>query len=276
MQRRHRRCARIAAAALAFALLGAAGATADPLPLTPTPAEDVGDLSHDLTACRRAVWAARAAAACSRLIESGQNSPLALSGLHIRRARAYMAMRDTVRAFADFDEAVRLAPRGTKAYTARGYAHLRLGAHDLAIADLDRAGQHDRRDSDILNGRCWARAIASVELDAARRLCNRALALRPDNPAFLDSRGLVELKSQRFDRAFADYDASFRWDPESAHTLFGRGLAAIGLGRRAEGETDIARALAMDAGVGECYRRYGVSPDLLPPAPPRQQIERMP
>lgn len=65
-----------------------------------------------------------------------------VSGTYAVRAEAYWALPDAENeklAFADYDEAVRLAPSAPSPYVARGYAHLQIGSHDQAIADFSQA-----------------------------------------------------------------------------------------------------------------------------------------
>ncbi len=60
--------------------------------------------------------------------------------------------------------------------------------------------------------------------------------------------------------AFADYDKAAKMDPTRASYFYGRGIAAIRLGRRAEGEADLTKAGTMDAGVAARYAKHGVIP----------------
>ena len=45
-----------------------------------------------------------------------------------------------------------------------------------------------------------------------------------------------------------------------AHFLYGRGIAALRLGREAEGWADMARATALNPAIAETYARNGVRP----------------
>ena len=68
--------------------------------------------------------------------------------------------------------------------------------------------------SNALNARCWARAWWGQELEQALADCNAALKLSPNTAAYLDSRGLVYLRQNQYDKAIADYDAALRLQPE--------------------------------------------------------------
>jgi tetratricopeptide (TPR) repeat protein len=68
------------------------------------------------------------------------------------------------------------------------------------------------------------------------------------------------LKQGRFQDAWNDYDQALRWAPDQAQYLYGRGIAARGLGRAADGEADIAVALRADPAIAHKYALYGVAP----------------
>jgi tetratricopeptide (TPR) repeat protein len=84
--------------------------------------------------------------------------------------------------------------------------------------------------------------------------------LSDNAPYVLDSRGLVGLKRRHFEGAWADYDAALKAEPGKASYLYGRGIAAIGLGRAAEGAEDLANAVKLDADVAKSFAGFGVSP----------------
>ena len=49
-------------------------------------------------------------------------------------------------------------------------------------------------------------------------------------------------------------------DQGNAHYLYGRGIAALRLGRTQEGQADLAAARAADSAVAASYESYGVTP----------------
>lgn len=73
----------------------------------------------------------------------------------------------------------------------------------------------------------------------------------------LGSRALAYLKLKQPDQAIADYDAALKLTPQSASSLFGRGVA-----KRMKGDVSaagyIAAAQAINAGVAEQFEKYGV------------------
>jgi tetratricopeptide (TPR) repeat protein len=75
----------------------------------------------------------------------------------------------------------------------------------------------------------------------------------------LDSRGLVWLRRGEYDRAIADYDEALKARPNSAWSLYGRGLAKLKKGLKAEGEADLGAAARLDPHVPERAKAFGVS-----------------
>lgn len=137
-------------------------------------------------------------------------------------------------------------------------AKLAAGNFDAAVFDADRAAALLGPNRDVLNAQCWTRAVANRELDLARQACDASLALE-SRPAVLDSRGLVNLREGKWQAAWDDYDAAFVADPTLTVSLYGRGLAALALGRTREGEADLRRA---STAAGE-FARYGFTPAMM-------------
>jgi hypothetical protein len=62
------------------------------------------------------------------------------------------------------------------------------------------------------------------------------------------------------DAAIDDYDEALRRRPKTDWSLYGRGLAKQRKGQRAEGDADIAAALALNPGMSAEFKRYGIIP----------------
>lgn len=96
------------------------------------------------------------------------------------------------------------------------------------------------------------------DLDKALSDCNTAVKLRPNMPAYLDSRGLVNLKLDRLAAALADYDAAVMASPRNAWMLYSRSIAAARAGRAEQAAADRKTALAIDPNIGRRAVRYGL------------------
>lgn len=183
----------------------------------------------------------------------------------LRRATAYQAIGDDARALTSIDEAIRRFPNDYLGFEARGRQHMRLRNYSQAIADYDagiRSGTQGRLR--LRASACWARAVAGVDLDTARSLCNFAHGGASNDPprraSILDSLGLIKLKQRLWQEAWDDYNTAVDLAPNTAHYIYGRGIAALRLGRTAEGQADIANARRLDRAIAETYAGYGVRP----------------
>ena len=173
-----------------------------------------------------------------------------------------MEQAEDTHAIADFDQAIRLNPQDARAIVSRGYAYLYIPQPDYAraIASSDQLVRLDGNNAEYQKFRCWARTLANRELDVARGACDAALLIAPNDDGALDRRGMVDLKQQRWQDAWNDYDAAARADSTTASHFYGRGIAALRLGRTAEGQADLAHATQLSANVAQNYAGYGVKP----------------
>ncbi|WP_066799278.1 tetratricopeptide repeat protein [Sphingomonas soli] len=194
---------------------------------------------------------------------------LSLGIAHSRlRARAYY-LRAIVRSalkqppeaqIADFGRAIAADPELADSYQERGYLYQDLKRYEEALRDFDELTRRAPRYAGGYNAACWTRAAyLKREFDTARTQCDKALALKPEANTH-DSAGLVALQQQRWQDAWTHYDKAVKGDAKMASARFGRGVAARKLGRRAEGDADIAAANAMDAGIAAKYASYGQKP----------------
>ncbi len=154
----------------------------------------------------------------------------------------------------------------TIAYLARGTAYARSGDRARAETDYREAVRlasipldSGQLDVQVYNDRCWARAVAMIDVDAALADCNEALKLKPDYAPALDSRAFIHLRSGRFREAIADYDAALAASPNDHYSLYGRGIAKLRSGDTQGGEADIAASKAVQDISAE-FTAYGITP----------------
>ena len=206
-------------------------------------------------------------------------APDAASYYH-QRARVYLQGRQSALAMSDLDRAIGLDPTFAEALADRARLKLLLADKLGAMADAALASQASPKQADLhfglaniydgagkpdqaileytswivshpddarlavaLNGRCWARALANVDLDDAIKDCNRAIALKPKTSSFLDSRGLVEVRRGAFKEAVSDYGDALAIAPKSAWSLFGRSMAYRALGQTTAADADRSAAI---------------------------------
>jgi tetratricopeptide (TPR) repeat protein len=218
-----------------------------------------------------------------------------------QRGMIYWQMKQTALAKADLDRAIKLKPNAALALRARAEFSLETNDKRAAGADLDaadtamaqeddarlrmadayqRAGLlepaikqldlwiayhgEDSRLPGAFNGRCWARALRGVELEAALKDCNEALKRASKGSVFYaqatDSRGLVFLRLGSYDKSIADYDASLKIMAKNPWSLYGRGIDKLRRQQVAESQSDLNQATAIWPQVAEEFKRWGIVP----------------
>ena len=212
-----------------------------------------------------------------------------------RRAVAYLQTGRPILAVQDLDTALALAPTDTRARLLRAQVTTRIDRPGAALGDLDQLAAtlprsdalrldvaHLYGDADAfpkaieqydlwldthpgdshraaaLNGRCWTRALAGLDLAKARADCNAAVKAMPGDAGYLDSRGLVALRLGDLDAAIADYTDALATAPRRAWSLYGRSLAERRKGLTDAADKDRAAAVAIEPRIVERAKRYGV------------------
>ena len=177
-------------------------------------------------------------------------------------ARAQRQPPEYAAAVADYTEAIAINPRLADAFYNRGNAYRLASNHDYdrAIADYDHAAALEPANANYQTGRCLGRAIANRDLVVALAACDAGLRLSPNDDRLLDCRGLVELRQQDWQAAWNDYNAATQANAALAVHLYGRGIAALRLGRGPEGRMDLAGASQLDPNIAQIYAGYGIRP----------------
>lgn len=111
-----------------------------------------------------------------------------------------------------------------------------------------------------LNELCYSAAQANFDLATALGDCDKAVALAPQNSAILDSLGFVQLRLGNFGDAIATYSRVIALNPRERHSLYGRGIAHLRQGDKAQGQADIAAAIQEDSDIGNEFEAMGIKP----------------
>jgi tetratricopeptide (TPR) repeat protein/predicted aspartyl protease len=201
-------------------------------------------------------------------------------------------------AMSDFEQALKLKPDDLSSLVARADLHVQRGENPAAIADLDSASKVAAKQSDVrlqlatgywragdfpgataqytlwidshgrgdvsmlhvLYLRCSSRGRWGQELDSALSDCDTVLRVTPKDASALDSRGLVRLRRNEYDRAIGDYDHALSIRPQDPWARYLRGVAKMRKGLTADGQADLAAAIALDANIAERARKLGITP----------------
>jgi tetratricopeptide (TPR) repeat protein len=184
------------------------------------------------------------------------------AALYADRGDARYQLGNYSAAIEDFDDAIRLQPELGQAWRGRGEAWSWLEDYPQAIADFREAVRIDAADAAALANLCWTLVVGGGDLAEARGHCDAALAIEPDSGVALSSRGMAGLRQGRFEDAWKDYDQAIRLTtgkPEAAY-FFGRGIAALRLGRSTEGRADLASADLIDPAMAKSFAEVGITP----------------
>lgn len=217
----------------------------------------------------------------------------------LQRANAYLDADRDEAAATDVAAAIKLKPDNLEALLMHAGLGLRGDSPDMAavVADLDAADHaalpasgerldlgglyvaankpdravpqytqwiknhpDDVRKPEALNDRCWARALAGIELPAALSDCNAALRQRPGDISFLDSRAMAELRVGNLDKALADYDVVIAKQPKSGWSLYGRGVVKQRKGDAVGAKADFEASAAVAPKLAARAKTLGIAP----------------
>ena len=183
--------------------------------------------SADLDRCRFAGELSKAddgIASCDRVIkDSKTNAQDRVSALS-SRCGWWWAKKETDRALADFNEAVRLDPTNAWAYAERGNLYKNRAHRERALADL-----------------------------------NEAIRLAPDYALAYFSRGDLYKNIGDLASAMADMNTAVRLDPNYALAYFTRGRLSFMLGDNPAAVEDFGKAIRLDAEDPTAYFNRGVA-----------------
>ncbi len=172
----------------------------------------------------------------------------------------YIKQRRFDEALEIVDDALPLQKDPTELTVLKAEIMARSGKAAEALALINKANLGKPGNTTLLNGRCWVKALANVELDTALKDCTKAIELTDTPTIMLDSRALVYLRMQRYEEAIADVDAALRLRPNLATSLFVRGVARSFSGAAVLGQQDIVDARTIQPSIEADYLRLGVKP----------------
>jgi tetratricopeptide (TPR) repeat protein/predicted aspartyl protease len=179
------------------------------------------------------------------------------------RAELRATQKDRAGATADVTAASTLVSAGsTQARTVAAlYIALDQPAAALPMLD-DWIRMHSGNDAmlgTVLNERCWARGLTNQMLDDALSDCRKAIRRDGDNPDYLDSLGMVQLRLGHYSDSIKAYQQALAQKPRSAWSHYGLGLAEMRSGQADAGKDDLAAARAIDPGIEARAAKYGLA-----------------
>ncbi len=158
---------------------------------------------------------------------------------------------------ADYDEAVKLAPRDANALRFRGMAHFTQSRFEQALADFDAALAIEPGDADTYEARGLALSMME-KYDEAMESFNKAIELAPESPMAYVHRARVRAIKGDGAAALADSETALKLQPGSVQARllhaallgsagkFDKALADLNLLRNAlPGNTEVLMQIAM-------------------------------
>ena len=180
----------------------------------------------------------------------------------LMRAELRLKHKDRTGATADVTAASTLAPAGSMQARLIAGLYIQLGQPAAALPMLDdwiRLHSEDALLGAALNERCRARGLSNQMLDDALKDCRKAIRRDGQNPLYLDSLGMVELRLGHYPESIKAYEQAVAQRPRSAWSRYGLGLAKIRSGQTDAGHADLAAARALDPEIDARVGKYGLT-----------------
>jgi WD40 repeat protein/tetratricopeptide (TPR) repeat protein len=198
------------------------------------------------------VFRGRVALRLGRMEEAAEDFTRALEAdparvsLRLQRVQVWLRAGRFQDAVTDLDELIRRDPRDAQLYELRSRAHERLGHHDLAQADLRRAGELPQPHPKGLNNLAWLLANGPAPLrdpEWALELARKALAQGPGVANYLNTLGVAQYRVGQFAEAVASLEKSMAIEGEGPHNLLFLAMARSRLGQVDRARADFGRAM---------------------------------
>ena len=196
---------------------------------------------------------------CKSILADGRHSQM---DVLTEIGNAYFAARKYPEALENYKEALKNEDPEYSARASEGLEQSLLlsGQFDPAIDHVSARIKVSPRFAEPYDERCWLRAIAGKDLDAAVADCNEALKIDPHDASALASRALANFKLDKLAEAQADYDAALDRDSHLAGAWYVRGIIKLRSGNTDAGNNDIETSKKRDPTVAERFPDYGVKP----------------
>jgi tetratricopeptide (TPR) repeat protein len=147
------------------------------------------------------------------LVEQRKLHPEQALKLYMVEADTLLKSGDLSRSLAALNDAIQKYPEQADLYFARSLLQEQLGNIQAAETDLRFVLARQPENADALNALGYMLANSNQQLDTSYQLLTKALALRPEDPAILDSMGWALYRMGRNEEAILRLKKSFKLNP---------------------------------------------------------------
>ena len=192
------------------------------------------------------------------------NDALAAADAYFRIANIYSSSdKDLGHSINCYDLAIKWKPKFFEAHVNRAIVKSRLGRHQDAIVDYDRAIKLNPSAIKLnpdLAGIYSNRGDSKAELGRHQDAIvdyDRAIKLNPDLAEAYSNRGISKAKLGRHQDAIVDYDKAIKREPDLAGPYVNRGNAKSKSGRHQDAIVDYDKAINLNKELFEAYASRG-------------------
>lgn len=132
--------------------------------------------------------------------KSGKNEERYL--IHFYKGLMLFEERKLDEAIKEFEKASRISKNDAKLYFFVGASYFEKSDRKEAIKYLEKALLIDENDPEINNLLAYSYALEKINLDKALRLIDNALSYKPDNLAYLDTKGWIYYQLENYEKSF--------------------------------------------------------------------------
>jgi predicted O-linked N-acetylglucosamine transferase (SPINDLY family) len=159
-------------------------------------------------------------------------------------------------ALASCDEAIRLKPEYAEAFYNRGNALNDLKRYDEALASYEQAIRLKPEYAEAFNNRGNLLNEFKRHEDALAS-CDEAIRLKPEYAEAFNNRGNALNELKRFDEALASYEQAIRFKPDFTEAFNNRGIALNELKRYEEALASCDEAIRLKPEYAEAFNNRG-------------------
>ncbi|MFA5900765.1 MAG: tetratricopeptide repeat protein [Hyphomicrobium sp.] len=200
-------------------------------------------MSADLANCTAAKDRA-AAAACTRVMNSGRLHEAQTYIGYFNRGTAYRSAGDFAKSIADYTRVVEMKPGFARAYEARGLVKAEQGNRSDAMADLDESVRRGGDDWRML----YSRAVvlrSSGDYEAAMADLDAAAKRKRDGQLIAMMRAMLLADQGDYQSARGEINRLLARGRDDAIGHYARAAVAFREGRTLAAEADVDRAIAL-------------------------------